>query len=292
MPNNRYLLITAARNEEAYIRKTLESVVSQTQWPVRWLIVSDGSTDRTDELVLEFALRYDFIQLLHLENGSTRSFSSKAFALNAGYDAIKHLAFDWLGFLDADISLPANYYEVLMTMFNTQPDLGLAGGTIVENRNGQWEVRASHSLTDVGGQMQLFRRKCYDDVGQFVPLQWGGEDTVANFLARRRGWQVHVFHDLRVCHHRQTGTEGATVCRARFRNGLCDYYLGYHPIFELAKCFRRLFEPPWGIGSLLRFCGYTWPVLLQQKPSMSADFVRYIRRRQIQKLLLRAGGDA
>src|SRR5207247_2178258 len=131
--NTRYVLITAAKNEEAYIRKTLESVACQTRLPALWLIVSDGSTDQTDEFVREFASRYDFIRLLRLENGSTRSFSSKSFALNAGYDHIKGGQFDFIGFLDADISLPPNYYEELIAKFETQPGLGLAGGTIVEN---------------------------------------------------------------------------------------------------------------------------------------------------------------
>ena len=289
--NSRYVLVTAAKNEEAYIRKTLESVVLQTRWPALWLIVSDGSTDRTDELAGEFARRYDFIRLLRLENGSERSFSSKAFALNAGYDELKHLEFDFIGILDGDISLPANYYEELLRQFETRPALGLAGGAIVENWEGRWELRQGDSLVNVGGQMQLFRRQCYADIGKFEPLRWGGEDTVANFMARRRGWQVGVYRELRVCHHRRSGTAGATVYRARFRSGMSDYYMGYHPLFEFAKCLRRILEPPRGVGSVLRLCGYIWPGLIRRKPSVSADFVRYLRRCQMQKLL-RAGGDA
>src|ERR1700751_5767117 len=105
MLNRRYVLITAARNEQAYIQKTLESVATQTRRPAFWLIASNGSTDRTDEFVGAFARKYDFIRLFRIENGNTRSFSSKSFALNTAYDQVKDLDFDCLGFLDADISL-------------------------------------------------------------------------------------------------------------------------------------------------------------------------------------------
>src|SRR5881394_1185634 len=103
--NKEYVLITAARNEEGYIQKTLQSVVAQTHLPKAWIVISDGSTDRTDDFVRDFASRYDFIRPLRLDNGSERSFSSKSFALNAGYEAIRPLDFDFIGILDADISL-------------------------------------------------------------------------------------------------------------------------------------------------------------------------------------------
>jgi glycosyltransferase involved in cell wall biosynthesis len=287
---NDYILITAARNEEAYIRNTLKSVVSQTRPPKAWIVVSDGSTDRTDELVRGFASRHDFIRLLRLDNQSERSFSSKAFALNAAYESVRQLEFDFVGILDADISLPVDYYEQLVIRFHANARLGLAGAAIVEQRGGRWDLRAADSMIDVGGQMQLFRRRCYEDIGGIAPLRWGGEDTAANIMARRNGWEVRVFAELHARHHRHTGTEGASVCRSRFRGGMCDYFIGYHPLFELVKCVRRIAEPPYVIGSILRLCGYFWPRLNGQIPSMPADFIDYLRRSQIQRLL-RAGGN-
>jgi glycosyltransferase involved in cell wall biosynthesis len=288
---NEYVLITAARNEESYIRKTLESVASQTRLPKAWIIVSDGSTDRTDEFVSDFAACHKFTQLLRLDNASERSFASKAFALNAAYEHLKDIQFEFVGILDADISLPPDYYAQLIARFGANPCLGLAGAAIVEEcAGGRWELRSVDSLLDVGGQMQLFRRRCYEQIGGIAPLRWGGEDTAANVMARRKGWEVRVFADLRACHHRPTGTEGTSVCRSRFRGGMCDYFIGYHPLFELAKCIRRISEPPYVTGSVLRLCGYFWPFVSRQRPSMPADFIDYLRRHQMQRLL-RAGGD-
>src|SRR5438876_1964302 len=141
MPNTNYVLITAARNEEAYIRKTLEAVVTQTRPPRTWFIVSDGSTDRTDEFVRDFARRFDFIELLHLGRSETRSFSSKAFALNTAYQEIRHIESDFVGILDADVSIPCDYYEELLARFEVDPRMGLAGGVIVEASGSCWKMR-------------------------------------------------------------------------------------------------------------------------------------------------------
>jgi hypothetical protein len=285
MRNKEYVLITAARNEEAHIRKTLESIVNQTRRPKAWIVVSDSSTDRTDEFVRVFAARYDFIRLLRLDNRSERSFSSKAVALNAAYRNLRHLQFDFVGILDADITLASTYYEQLLARFDANSRLGLAGAAIVEDTGGHWELRSGDSLIDVGGQMPLFRRECYEDVGDFVLLRWGGEDTVSNVMARLKGWEVRVFPELRACHHRRTGTAGASIFRARFRDGMSDYFMGYHPLFEMAKCVRRIVERPYMVGSVLRLCGYIWPRLSRQRPAMPAAFIDYLRRYQIQRLL-------
>src|SRR5436853_7182100 len=114
MRNCSYALITAAKNEQSYVRQILQPIVNQTQLPQIWVIVSDGSIDRTDEFVVEFARNYDFIRLLRLDNEGTRAFSRQASASNAGYDSIKHMEFDFVGFLDADISLNVSYYETLL----------------------------------------------------------------------------------------------------------------------------------------------------------------------------------
>jgi glycosyltransferase involved in cell wall biosynthesis len=289
MQSNAYVLMTAARNEERHIRKTLQSVVDQTQLPKRWLVVSDGSTDLTDQYVRDFAGRYSFIRLLRLDNAGERSFSSKSFALNAGYAEIRDVEYDFIGILDADVSLPPNYYEQLLAKFDMQPRLGVAGGVIVEARRGEWQRRYSDSIDDVAGAIQFFRRKCYEDTGGFMPLKWGGEDAAANAIARQKRWQVRTFTQLRAYHHRPTGTAGASVRGARFREGAQDYFLGYHPLFELGKCLRRLLEPPYFTGSLLRLCGYCWPRIQGEPPTAPAEFVRDLRQQQMRRLLRRTG---
>ena len=281
-----YALITAAKNEQSYIRQVLQSVVNQTHLPVIWLIVSDRSTDRTDGFVMEFARDYDFIRLLRLDNEGTRAFSSQAFASNAGYDCIKHMKFDFVGFLDADISFNVRYYESVLAEFEAHPRLGIAGGEILEYQSGRFQPRFGNAEDSVAGAIQLFRRRCFEDIGgRFIQLQYGGHDSVAIEMAKKEGWDVRSFPGLRVFHHRPTGTAGTTPGRARFRQGRADYFMGYQALFEFCKCIRRLSEPPLCIGSVLQFCGYVYPGLTGQTRAMPDEFVRHLKRGQMRRIL-------
>jgi poly-beta-1,6-N-acetyl-D-glucosamine synthase len=290
MPRSSYVLITPAKNEELHIGKTLEKVTQQTCLPVTWVIVSDGSTDRTDELVSDFARRHEFIRLISLENRGDRDFSSQAVASNAGYEAIRHAQFDMVGFLDADISLPPRYYQELLAEFEANPGLGVGGGVIVEEHDGHWKMRAGDSADYVAGALQVFRRQCYEAIGGFIPLRWGGHDTVANWMACKTGWEARAFAHLHARHHRRSGTAGTTVHKSRFRQGMHDYFMGYHPLFELAKCVRRIIEPPYVSGSMFRLSGYIWPHLIRATPGVPADFIHYLRGQQMNRLF-GAGGN-
>src|SRR5437773_7087650 len=266
MNGESYVLITAARNEETYIPKTLQSVVSQTLLPRIWLIVSDGSTDRTGDVVMDFASRYDFIRLIERSNSGARVFSQKVSAINEAYDDIRHTSFEFLGFPDADTSFGDSYFENLLSKFRADPRLGIAGGRVLENQSGDYVERYGSSEECVPGAVLFFRRQCYEDIGaRFIPLRYGGEDAVANVMARQKGWEVRSFPDLHVLHHRPTGTAGSTVWRTRLLQGMEDYFIGYDALFEAGKCVRRANEPPYILGSLLRFCGYLFPGLTRQK---------------------------
>lgn len=284
MGNNSYALITAARNEEAYIGKTLASVVQQTLLPKVWAIISDGSTDRTDEIVCEYAQRYDFIRFTRLDNSVSRAFSNQAAASNAGYNQIKEMQCEFLGFLDADISFAPGFYRELLAQFDENPRLGVAGGQIVEEIKGRRRPRPGNSLREVAGAVQCFHRRCYDEIGGLLPLRWGGHDAVANVMARRLGWQVRTFPDLEALHHRPTGTAGATVKRARFREGMQDYFMGYHALYEVGKCIRRVSEPPYLVGSFLRLSGYLWPTITGQQRMVPPDFVNYMQQQQLRRM--------
>src|SRR5689334_18980505 len=114
MTHKSYALVTAARNEDAYIETTLKAVVTQTWTPKVWVIVSDGSTDRTDDIVQNYASRHHFIRLVHLHNKNSRGFSNQAIASNYGYATIRRMELDFIGFLDADVSFAPEYYETLL----------------------------------------------------------------------------------------------------------------------------------------------------------------------------------
>jgi glycosyltransferase involved in cell wall biosynthesis len=288
MCSDAYVLVTAAKNEERYIEGALQTVIAQTVLPKHWIVVSDGSTDRTDEIVQRYSSQHPFIRLIRRETQNARIFSSQAEASKEGYARIRDAEFDFVGFLDADISFDPVYYEKLLTQFKANPRLGIGGGQILEADKGTFRTRFRNSKIEVAGAIQFFRRACYEGMGGLTPLRWGGHDAVADTMARKKGWDVRTFSDLHVFHHRPTGTAGSTVSRARFRQGMEDYFLGYHPLYELGKCLRRLAEPPVLLGSALRCAGYFWPAINREKRTLPPDFLDYLKRQQLRRVFRKA----
>lgn len=290
MTNEAYVLITAARNEEAYIEKTLKAVTAQTVLPTEWVIVSDGSTDSTDEIVKRYAERYEFVRLLSIQGGRTRNFGSQVHAINAGCAQLKSKNYDFIGNLDADISFEPDYYERILREFYKDPKLGLASGFVCEESNGVFLSRKFNNKKSVPHAVQLFRPECFEDIGGYVALPYGGPDWVAEVTARMKGWEVRSFPHIKVYHHRPTASAGG-VLRNRFRQGLMDYSVGSHPLFEVFKDARRMTGKPYLIGGILRFCGFLWGYVRNEDRMVPLEFVEYLRKEQTERMWQLILGD-
>jgi Glycosyl transferase family 2 len=277
-----YVLVTAAYNEAALIEKTLNSVAAQTILPKKWVIVSDGSTDRTDEIAQAYAKRFPFIQVIRMDRDPGRSFVSKVYAVREGFKRVLGMPFDFVGNLDADVSFEDTYFEGLLKKFQADPKLGVGGGWILEELDGTYQPRKFNSRVWVPHAVQLLRRSCYEAVGDYVPLPYGGEDFWAVVSARMRGWRAESFPDLPVKHHRRTASAGGLL-RNRFRTGLMDYSLGYHPAYELMKCARRVPERPYGVGTAVALAGFASGYLRRSPRAVSSEFVTFIRREQMRR---------
>ncbi len=281
MNDLKYVLVTPAKNEAAFIGKTLASVVKQTIKPKKWMVVSDGSTDETDEIVKSYADKYDFIHLVRRDS-ETRHFGNKVHAFRAGYEALGDVAYDFIGNLDADIELPPDYYAQILDKFTQDIQLGLAGGTRFDFCDGRF-VKVHCARNSVGGPFQLFRRACYESFGGYIPLRLGGIDAVAEIMARQYGWRVASYIDITVRHYRCTGTAKSNIYQAAFRGGKKLYVIGYHPLFELVKLLRVR-----SIKDLLthasELAGYTLAAVGRFERQVPKDFVRYLRKEQIERL--------
>ncbi|HEX2868556.1 MAG TPA: glycosyltransferase family 2 protein [Ignavibacteriales bacterium] len=283
MKKSSYVLITAAKNEEAFIENTIKSVLRQTILPLKWIIVSDGSTDFTDEIVSRYEAECSFIKLQRVTSTEGRNFASKVYAVNIGYSLLKNLPYDFIGILDADITFEPDYYKKLLCEFEDNPGLGLAGGRIYDLYDGKMH-KGINSYNSVGNAIQFFRRECFDKLGGLTPIANGGEDGVAEITVRMHGWEVKSISHLPVLHHRRTGTAVMNVLNFKFRQGSVEYSLGYHPVFQMLKCIFRMMEKPYIIGSVCRFAGFWWTTMKQEERPVSTDFVRYIRKEQIERL--------
>jgi biofilm PGA synthesis N-glycosyltransferase PgaC len=280
----KYVLITAARNEESFINKTLDSVVTQTVLPERWIIVDDGSTDGTAEIVESYTKRHPWIQLLRHPQRVDRNFAGKVWAVNAGLEQVRSLEFEIIGNLDADISFEPDYMEFLLQKLSENGELGVAGTPFTQD-GGYDSARDSFEGDNyVAGPCQLFRYRCFQKIGGYVPNPAGGVDWIAVMTARMKGWKVRAFPEKRFHHYRTLGTAGRGTLGALFSYGEKDYYLGGSPLWQLFRVAYRMGKKPVLLGGLALLFGYVWAALRRVNRVVSPELMRFHRHEQMKKL--------
>jgi len=279
----KYVLITAAKNEESFIENTIQSVLNQTIKPERWVIVSDGSTDQTNNIVEQYSSKNKFIEFIALPPTKERNFGSKVNALNRALKKLEGMEFDFIGNLDADLTLDNRYYENVINRFHANPKLGVAGGIVLDCFDNKITPQ-NISLNTVAGGIQVFRKQCFEKIGYYLPFKYGGEDAYMETSARMMGWEVQTLTDLKVLHHRPTGTGMGSLSKANLRNGKMFYTLGYSPIFFLVRCLYRILDKPILIGSTLNIIGYLWAFFTNEKSPASDAFINFVRSEQRERL--------
>lgn len=287
----KYVLITPARNEADYIELTIQSVIAQTVLPLRWIIVSDGSTDATDAIVEKYLPGRPWLELVRLPPRQERNFAAKVNAFNAGYARVKDLPFDVIGNIDGDVSFGADFMEFLLGKFQAMPRLGVAGTHYVEGDFHSF--RDSYiNVRHVNGQCQLFRRECFEDIGGYVPIKGGGIDWVAVTTARMKGWTTRSFAEREFNHHRTMGTAGTSELGARFHYGKKDYFLGGHPMWQLFRSTFQMAKKPYVVGGLALLAGYFSCWIRRVERPVSAELMRFHRGEQMARLKQMISGRA
>ncbi len=278
-----YVLVTAARNEEGSIGRTIESVSRQTVLPKRWVIVSDGSTDNTEAIVREYARDAAYVRLVRKPGHSERQFAAKVEAFNEGWKQLADIEYEIIGNLDADVSFGEDFFEFLLDKFSKMPELGVAGTDYVEG--GFHSFQDSYiSPNHVNGQCQLFRRKCFEDIGGYIPIKGGGIDWLAVTTARMKGWQTRSFGERIFVHHQPMGRTHGNVLLARFHYGRKDYVCGGHPVWQVFRSLFQMTKRPYVLGGFLLLIGFFWSWLSRAERISSKELVRFHRGEQMQRL--------
>jgi glycosyltransferase involved in cell wall biosynthesis len=278
-----YVVISPARNEAEYIRLTLQSVVSQTVHPLKWVIVSDGSTDGTDDIVREFSTRHPWIELLRMPERKERDFSGKVGAFKAGFAQVKDLHYDVVVSLDADISFDTEYFAFLLGKLQSDSKLGLVGTPFEEAGKQVYDYRFV-SVEHVSGACQVFRRECFEAIGGYTPVKGGGIDYIAVTTARMKGWKTRTFTEKSCTHHRVIGTAQNGVLAARFKVGRKDYAMGHHPLWEIFRSVYQMTKPPYLLGGVALLSGFVSGTMRGAERPVSAELVAFIRADQMQRL--------
>jgi len=256
--------------------------VAQTIRPLKWIVVSDGSTDGTDDIVRRYAAEHRWIALVREPERAERHFAGKVHAFNAGYVKAKDLPYDVIGNLDADITFDPEYLEFLLSKFVENPRLGVAGTPFREELT-QYDYRFTSS-EHVSGACQLFRRQCFEEIGGYVPIRIGGVDLVAVLTARMKGWVTRTFPEKSCVHHRRIGTASRNSLMVALKGGRGDYMLGGHPVWESFRCIYQMTRRPLFLGGMLRLTGFLWAMATRVEKVVPARLVEFRRAEQIRRL--------
>lgn len=275
----RYCLVTPCRNEAQYIRATLETTCAQTIPPALWVIVDDGSTDETPQILSEFAARHDFIRIVNREDRGARAVGPGV--IEAFYDGLSHVDlddFDYVTKFDGDLELPPRYFERVMERMEEDPYLGnlsgklferLADGSLFEERTGD---------ENAVGPIKFYRVKCFRDIGGFVrEVGWDGID---GHVCRLHGWIAQSVHDpeMQIIHLRPMGSSQENIRVGRVRWGRGKYFMGSAWYYVMAAAVYRSVEPPYLWGGFGILWGYFRAMFTGHERYDNPEYRRYVRR--------------
>lgn len=280
--NIRYLVISPVRDEENHLPNTIRSMAAQSIRPTEWIIVNDGSTDKTGQILDEAAKKYPWIRPIHRVNrGFRKSGGGVVEAFNDGYKVATLQERDFIVKLDGDLSFELDYFEKCFSRFEKDPQLGVGGGVIVHIFNGERQVETNPEF-HVRGATKIYRQACWEAIGGFWAAP--GWDTMDEVKASMLGWKTRSFSDLELVHHRVTGAADGTWANL-VKNGRANYICGYHSLFMLSKCLVRLPQKPFLLGSFALFYGYASGYFKGIPQVDDRTTIAYLRRQQINRLL-------
>ena len=279
-----YVLISPCRDEAAYMEKTLDSVIAQSVRPARWVIVDDGSTDATPEILARYAAAHDWIEVARKPDRGRRAVGPGVIeAFYFGLDRVDLGDFAYLCKLDLDLDLPPCYFEALIARMEANPRIGTCSGKPWFRLNGRWISEKCGDEMSVG-MTKFYRRECFAQIGGFVrEVMW---DAIDCHKARQLGWIAASWDgpDLRFEHLRPMGTSQKSVWEGRRRHGYGQYYMGSDPLYFTATALYRMAHPPYLLGGLATLQGYFGAWLRRAGQHQDAElraFVRAYQRRAL-----------
>ena len=284
--SRRYLLITPCRDEAAYARRTLESVGRQTVLPSLWIIVDDGSTDQTPQILAEYAAKLPYLKIIRREDRGFRKLGGGVIdAFYTGYDSIDPGEFDYICKLDLDLDLPPRYFESLIERMEANPRIGTCSGKPWFRGSDGQQISEMCGDENSVGMIKFYRTACFRQIGGFIrELMWDGID---GHRCRMLGWIAVSWDDpaLNFEHLRPMGTSHKNWWTGRVRHGVGQYYMGTGLIYMLASALFRMTRPPLIVGGIAMFWGYLKSLLTRKPRHPDPSFRTFLRSYQWQCLL-------
>jgi len=283
--DHRYVLISPCRDEADFIRRTLDSVVAQSIRPAKWIIVDDGSSDATPQILAEYQKKHDWIEVLTRMDRGQRSVGPGVIdAFYAGYDLVRDADYPYLCKLDLDLLLPPRYFEILMQRMEADPAIATCSGKAYIKENGVL-VDERHGDDTSLGMTKFYRASCFKAIGGFVrEVMWDGIDC---HKCRMNGWIVCSWDEpeLRFVHLRPMGSSHVSIYTGRMRHGFGQYFMGTSLLFMIASAVFRLNQKPYVIGSAAILWGYVKSALQRKPRYQDPEFRKFLRHYQWQVLV-------
>jgi glycosyltransferase involved in cell wall biosynthesis len=282
-----YVLVSPCKDEGQYIEKTLLSVSKQIIQPTQWIIVDDGSSDNSMEIVKKYqSTTMPYIKIISRAPQTGRNVGAGVIhAFNEGLPAID-IDYDFICKFDVDLDLPPKYFEILIQKMAEDPLLGTCSGKAYYiDSTGAMRSELCGDEASVG-MTKFYRRECFEQIGGFVAeVGWDGYDC---HLARWNGWRALSWdtpEDLRFIHLRPMGSSQKNIYRGRIRHGKGQFHQGTHPIFFLASSvFRSVKQKPYITGTFYAIYGYVKAAWNGEKHFGSAEITQFIRSYQMRAL--------
>jgi len=279
----KYVVISPVRNEAKFIEQTIQAMVNQTVQPGEWIIVNDGSTDETAEIVTRYAALYPWLKSVHRDQredkGDRQRGKGVVDTFYFGYGTLTSRDYEFIIKLDGDVSFEPSYFECLLRQFVSNPKLGIAGGGLYQRSRTGWKLRSSRD--HVSGPAKMYRRACFEAIGGLLPtLGWDGIDE---WQALALGWEVRSFSEVKVLHHRAVG-QATGLFRCKIEEGYGSHALGYHPLYIIARGIRHMVRRPYLIGGTAMIMAYFVACLEGREQFVDSSVIRYIRRTQLRQL--------
>ena len=277
----KYYVITPAKNEERFISFMLESMVHQTLKPIKWIIVDDGSTDKTKEIIEGYRKKHEWIEMVSIDNKQEQKlYGSKVIrAFNVGYNLIKDKEYDFIAKFDADLSLQPDYFQQIANAFTQNNKLGICSGYIVERESDT--AKAYSYRTYVPGAVKSIQTRCFKEIGGFVEANgWDGLDQLK---AMYLGWEVaHI--PITIIHHRPITTEYRSLSFF-YNNGIAHYRLGNNFFLAVIRFILNIREKPYFLASINYFKGYLKAAISNEPKLVDEKLAKFIRAHHYKKIL-------
>ena len=281
-----YVLISPCRNEAAYMRQTLDTVIAQSVRPAKWVIVDDGSSDATPAILAEYAAKHDWIQIVVRKDRGHRAVGPGVIdAFYAGYNAITPTDYEFMCKLDLDLRLPPRYFEILMERMHTNPDIATCSGKAYIEEEGEL-IDERHGDETSLGMTKFYRVTCFEAIGGFVrEVMWDGIDC---HRCRMMGWIACSWNepDLRFVHLRPMGSSQQGIYTGRMRHGFGQYFMGTGFFYMAASAISRLNQKPYILGGVATLWGWIRSALKRSPRYQNPEFRQFLRRYQMRSLIV------